>query len=55
MSEITEHVTMVLADRNTIERELGGGGMATAYLARCAHLFVVEDLFEELKLKVAHD
>ena len=33
MSEIAEHLTLALADRYRIERELGAGGMATVYLA----------------------
>ncbi len=33
MSEIGERLTTALADRYTIERELGAGGMATVYLA----------------------
>ncbi len=33
MSEITSRLTAALADRYTIERELGEGGMATVYLA----------------------
>ncbi len=33
MSEPTERLTTALADRYTIERELGAGGMATVYLA----------------------
>ena len=34
MSEITERLTTALADRYTVERELGAGGMATVYLAQ---------------------
>ena len=34
MSGSIEHLTTALADRYTIERELGQGGMATVYLAR---------------------
>ncbi|MBE0594385.1 MAG: protein kinase, partial [Gemmatimonadales bacterium] len=33
MSEITSRLAAALADRYTIERELGSGGMATVYLA----------------------
>jgi serine/threonine-protein kinase len=33
MAEITERLTVALADRYVIERELGAGGMATVYLA----------------------
>ncbi len=33
MSKIPERLTIALADRYTIERELGAGGMATVYLA----------------------
>ncbi len=33
MSEITSRLTAALADRYTIERQLGEGGMATVYLA----------------------
>jgi serine/threonine-protein kinase len=33
MNEIAERLTAALADRYTIERELGAGGMATVYLA----------------------
>ena len=33
MSEITSRLTAALADRYTIDRELGEGGMATVYLA----------------------
>jgi serine/threonine-protein kinase len=33
MSEVAERLTLALADRYTIERELGAGGMATVYLA----------------------
>ncbi len=33
MSEITSRLSTALADRYTIERELGAGGMATDYLA----------------------
>ncbi len=33
MTEIPERLTIALADRYTIERELGAGGMATVYLA----------------------
>jgi len=34
MSEITERLRVAIADRYTIERELGAGGMATVYLAQ---------------------
>ena len=34
MTEITTRLSTALADRYTIERELGAGGMATVYLAR---------------------
>ena len=34
MTTITERLGAALADRYTIERELGRGGMATVYLAR---------------------
>ncbi len=33
MTEITARLTSALADRYTIEGELGAGGMATVYLA----------------------
>ncbi|MEO8140651.1 MAG: serine/threonine-protein kinase, partial [Gemmatimonadota bacterium] len=33
MSEIAAHLTLALADRYRVERELGAGGMATVYLA----------------------
>ena len=33
MDEIIEHLTDALADRYTIERQLGAGGMALVYLA----------------------
>ena len=33
MSEITARLTAALANRYKIEREIGGGGMATVYLA----------------------
>lgn len=33
MSEIDERLSVALADRYTLERELGAGGMATVYLA----------------------
>ncbi len=33
MTEQTDRLTAALADRYTIERELGAGGMATVYLA----------------------
>ena len=33
MPEITSRLSTVFADRYTIERELGSGGMATVYLA----------------------
>ncbi len=33
MSEINSRLSTALADRYTIERELGAGGMATVYLA----------------------
>ncbi len=33
MTEITARLSTALADRYTIERELGAGGMATVYLA----------------------
>jgi serine/threonine protein kinase/Tfp pilus assembly protein PilF len=35
-SELVEHLASALADRYTIERELGRGGMATVYLAHDA-------------------
>ncbi len=31
MSEITSQLSVALADRYSIERELGAGGMATVY------------------------
>ena len=34
MNEPLEHLKAALADRYTIERELGSSGMATVYLAR---------------------
>jgi len=34
VSDITERLSAALADRYTIERELGAGGMATVYLAQ---------------------
>ncbi len=34
MTDLIERLTTALADRYTIERELGAGGMATVYLAR---------------------
>ena len=34
MTAITERLSVALADRYRIERELGAGGMATVYLAR---------------------
>jgi serine/threonine-protein kinase len=34
MSEIPSRLTTALADRYTIEREIGAGGMATVYLAQ---------------------
>ena len=34
MTDYSAHIRAVLADRYTIERELGRGGMATVYLAR---------------------
>ncbi len=33
MTDITSRVATALADRYTIEREIGAGGMATVYLA----------------------
>ncbi len=33
MTEITSLLSIALADRYQIERELGAGGMATVYLA----------------------
>ena len=33
MTDILHHLTAALADRYTLERELGAGGMATVYLA----------------------
>ena len=33
MTEIADRLTVALADRYRIERELGAGGMATVYLA----------------------
>jgi serine/threonine-protein kinase len=33
MADVLEHLKAALADRYTIERELGSGGMATVYLA----------------------
>ena len=33
MPEITARLSTALADRYTIEREIGAGGMATVYLA----------------------
>jgi serine/threonine-protein kinase len=33
MTDQLEHLKAALADRYTIERELGAGGMATVYLA----------------------
>ncbi len=33
MTDITSRLSTALADRYTIERELGAGGMATVYLA----------------------
>jgi TolB-like protein/Tfp pilus assembly protein PilF len=44
MSEIPDRLQAALADRYRIERELGGGGMATVYLA--------EDLKHERKVAV---
>ena len=37
MSEPSEHLTAALAERYTLVRELGSGGMATVYLARDLH------------------
>jgi serine/threonine protein kinase len=34
MPDVHERLTTALAERYTIERELGRGGMATVYLAR---------------------
>jgi serine/threonine protein kinase len=34
VSELQDRLSVALADRYTIERELGRGGMATVYLAR---------------------
>ena len=34
VAELLERLTTALADRYTIERELGAGGMATVYLAQ---------------------
>src|SRR2546425_12852594 len=36
MADLVERLRAALADRYTIERELGHGGMATVYLARDA-------------------
>src|SRR5207247_11075980 len=36
MADLVERLRAALADRYTIERELGHGGMATGYLARDA-------------------
>jgi serine/threonine-protein kinase len=33
MADILDRLEVALADRYTIERELGSGGMATVYLA----------------------
>ena len=33
MTDVLDRLTAALADRYAIERELGGGGMATVYLA----------------------
>ena len=33
MADVLDHLKEALADRYTIERELGAGGMATVYLA----------------------
>jgi serine/threonine-protein kinase len=33
MADVLERLKAALADRYTIERELGSGGMATVYLA----------------------
>ena len=34
MSEIADRLARALADRYTVQQELGSGGMATVYLAR---------------------
>ena len=44
MADITSRLSTALADRYTIERELGAGGMATVYLA--------EDLKHDRKVAV---
>src|SRR3954467_2132410 len=44
MTDVQSHLTIALADRYRIERELGAGGMATVYLA--------EDLKHKRKVAV---
>ncbi len=34
MTETTDRLRVAIAERYTIEREIGAGGMATVYLAR---------------------